>query len=138
MSELRQHVLMVTTHIIHTPVRPMDTTDRNGSRAACLLARARGITAITGPAITGRDTATMVAAGMVTTDAPDMATMVVDITGRVRMRTGVAGLVIATAMRAAQWEAFMVAAGAGEQPHYSAEKADSIGCRPFVCWPGVF
>jgi ABC-type amino acid transport system permease subunit len=128
MSELRQHVLMVTTHIIHTPVRPMDTTDRNGSRAAYLLARARGITAITGP-----DTATMVAAGMVTTDAPDMATMVVDITGRVRIRTEVAGLVIATAMRAAQWEAFMVGAGAGEQPHYSAEKADSIGCRPFVC-----
>jgi hypothetical protein len=55
---------------------------------------------------------------MVTTDAPDMATMVVDITGRVRMRTGVAGLVIATAMRAAQWEAFMVVAGAGERPQY--------------------
>jgi hypothetical protein len=118
MSELRPHALMVTTHIIHTPVRPMDTTDRNGSRAAYLLARARGITAITGPAITGPDTATMAAAGMVTTDAPDMATMVVDITGRVRMRTGVAGLVIATAMRAAQWEAFMVVAGAGERPQY--------------------
>ena len=113
MSELRPHALMVTTHIIHTPVRPMDTTDRNGSRAAYLLARARGTTAITGP-----DTATTVAAGMVTTDAPDMATMVVDFTGRVRMRTGVAGLVIATAMRAAQWEAFMVVAGAGERPQY--------------------
>jgi hypothetical protein len=34
------------------------------------------------------------------------------------MRTGVAGLVIATAMRAAQWEAFMVVAGAGKRPQY--------------------
>jgi hypothetical protein len=105
MSELRPHALMVTTHIIHTPVRPTDTTDRNGSRAAYLLARARGITA-TGDA-----------AGMVTT-ATDMATMVEDITGPGRTRTGVAGLVIATAMRAAQWEAFMVVAGAGERPQY--------------------
>ena len=105
MSELRPHALMVTTHIIHTPVRPMDTTDHNGSRAAYLLARARGTTAITGPAT-------------VTGDAADTATTVVDITGRVRMRTGVAGSVIATAMRAAQWEAFMVVAGAGERPQY--------------------
>jgi hypothetical protein len=112
MSELRPHALMVTTHIIHTPVRPMDTTDRNGSRAAYLLARARGITAITGLAMATGD-----AAGMVTT-ATDMATMVEDITGPGRMRTGVAGLVIATAMRAARWEAFMVVAGAGERPQY--------------------
>jgi hypothetical protein len=100
---------MATTHIIHTHVRRMDTTDRNGSRAASLLARARGTT---GPAMVTGD-----AAAMATTVAADTATMVADITGRERTRTGVAGLAIATAMRAVQWAAFMVVAGAVEQPH---------------------
>jgi hypothetical protein len=59
--------------------------------------------------------ATTVAADTATTVAADTATMVADITGRGRMRTGVAGLVTATATRAVlQWAAFMVVAGAGK------------------------
>lgn len=104
MSDLRRYALMAITRIIHMPVRLMDTTDRDGSWAASSLAQARGTTAITGPA-------------MVTGDAADTATTVVDITGRGRMLTGVAGLVMATATLAVQWAAFMVVAGTGERRH---------------------
>lgn len=119
MSDQRPHALMATTRIIHTRVRLMDTTDRNGLRAASLLARARGTTAITGPAMVTGDAAATVttdAPGMATTDAADTETMVADITGRERMPTG-AGVATATAMHAVEGADFMVVAGAGERPH---------------------
>ena len=128
MSDQRPYALMATTPTIRTRVRRMDTTDRNGSRVASLLARARGTTAITGPAMVTGD-----AAAMATTVVADTATMVADITGRGRMRTGAAGVVTATATRAVlQWAAFMVVAGAGERPHDRTEKAGCAASLWFV------
>jgi hypothetical protein len=113
MSDQHPYALMATTPITHTRVRRMDTTGRSGSRAASSLARARGSTAITGRAMVTGD-----AAAMATMDVADTATMVADITGRERTRTGAAELVTATATRAVQGAAFMVVAGAGKRPHY--------------------
>ena len=127
MSDQRPYALMATTPIIRTRVRRMDTTDRNGSRAESLLARARGTTAITGPAMVTGGAADMVTA------APDMATMVADIIGRGRMRIGVAGSVTATATRAVlQWAPFMVVTGAGERPHDRLERLAAV--LPAFCF----